>query len=324
MYKFNKKILFLMLMIMSTIMIMSSTSWISMWVGMEINMMSTIPFISSVKSKEMSEKTMMYFMIQVLGSILLLTMVLIKNMLINMTINNMLITLSMMIKLGVPPFHMWMPEMFNKMSWMTIMVMITVQKINPLIVTMQVLEKNMLIPMIMIMSATIGSISGVNQVSLNKIMAFSSINHMSWIMMCMMMKNDSWMKYFIVYTMITATICVLFSKSMTFYINQLSNNSNTVNKIMMLVMMLNLGGMPPLPGFILKWMTMEYMVTSNMYSVMIMMLMSSMITLLFYMRLTYKNMMLSSMNIKFFIKKINNYSYTLFMMNMFMPLIMLI
>nr|YP_009488379.1 NADH dehydrogenase subunit 2 [Trachypeplus jacobsoni]AWD31638.1 NADH dehydrogenase subunit 2 [Trachypeplus jacobsoni] len=324
MSKFNKKKVFLIMMLMSTLMVMSSSKWLSIWMGMEINMMTTIPFLFKNKSKELSQKIMIYFLIQAMGSIIMLTMILIKNFNWNMSLINILMTLSMMIKLGTPPFHPWMPEMFNKMNWDIMFVMITLQKINPLIVTSQLSEQNKILTIIMITSATVGSISGINQLSLNKIMAFSSINHMAWMLMCMLTKNELWMKYFIIYSIITATLCVMFHKNLIFYTNQLNINSNNPSKIKMLLMMLNLGGLPPLPGFFLKWMTVEAMMTSGYFLIMTIMIFSSMVTLMFYMRMMYTSMMLSSMTLKFKLMDSSKYFYSMIMVNIIMPIMILI
>nr|ARB50143.1 NADH dehydrogenase subunit 2 [Perissonemia borneenis] len=293
------------------------------WMAMEINMMMTIPFIYQNMNKESSEKIMIYFLTQTMSSSLMLLMILTEY---KMTTSfNMMMTMSMMIKLGVPPFHMWMPEMLNKLNWDLMIIMITLQKINPLMVMSQLMEKNMLFPMIMILTSSIGSISGINQLSLNKIMAFSSINHMSWIMMCMLTNNNLWMNYFFIYSIITTTLCMMFNKKMIYFINQTNINLNLKSKIMLFMMMLNLGGLPPMPGFFLKWMVIETMSSlMNMYFTMIIMLMCSMITLLFYMRMMYNNMMFSTMNIKFMMINYNKYSYLMFMTNLLLPMLMMI
>uniref|UniRef100_A0AAU7YTU3 NADH-ubiquinone oxidoreductase chain 2 n=1 Tax=Stephanitis macaona TaxID=3156568 RepID=A0AAU7YTU3_9HEMI len=325
MSKFNKKKLFLLMMILSTIMVVCSSKWLSMWLSMEFNLMTTIPFIFKNKSKMFSEKIMIYFITQVMSSILMLTVILTMNMMYNMTLMKMMLTFSMMIKLGIPPFHMWMPEMLSKVNWMILSFMITLQKINPLIITSQILENNLLLPMILIISATIGSISGINQIMMNKIMAYSSINHMSWTIMCMMMMNTLWIKYFIIYSIITLTLCFMFNKKMIFYINQLNMNCNNNMKIIITILMLNLGGMPPLPGFFIKWMTLEsIMKYSYMYTTSMIMMFCSMITLMFYMRLSYNMMMSLNTSQKFnkLISKEKN--YMILLINTILPLTMLI
>nr|YP_009467125.1 NADH dehydrogenase subunit 2 [Agramma hupehanum]ARB50118.1 NADH dehydrogenase subunit 2 [Agramma hupehanum] len=324
MLKFNKKKLFLVMLILSSIMVMSSSSWLSMWMGMEINLMMNIPFLFKNKSKTLSEKIMIYFLIQVMGSIIMLTMILIKNMNFNQELSIMFISMSMMIKLGLPPFHIWMPEMLNKLEWETMMVMISIQKINPMIMLTQFMNQNMISMMIMIMAASIGSLGGINQLSLNKIIAFSSINHMSWIIMLMLIMTNLWMKYFIVYTMINLTLCLTFKKMNTMYINQLSVNTNLYSKMMLLLMMMNLGGFPPMPGFLLKWLTMEWMISMNMKIIMTIMIFSSMITLLFYMRSMFSNTMMSTMNFKFKMIKFNKKMHLMFYLNMLTPMILMI
>nr|WRW11488.1 NADH dehydrogenase subunit 2 [Corythucha ciliata] len=321
---FNKKVFFLSMMIMSTIMMLSSSKWLSMWMSMEINLMMTVPFIFQNKSKELSEKIMIYFLIQVMASMLFLIMIMMKPILMN-GINKMIMSMSMMMKLGLPPLHMWMPEMMNKINWDTLMVMITLQKINPLMVMSEMIENNMIIISLMITASTVGSIGGINQLSLTKIIVFSSINHMSWIMMCMIMKNMLWMKYFIVYSMITIPLCIMLNKLMVFYINQFSMNSNNYMKISTMLMLLNMGGLPPMPGFFIKWMTINAMSeTVSMYFIMTIMILSSMITLVFYMRMTFYFMMMSTAMNKYKMLLKNKYTYILMLMNMMMPLIILI
>nr|ARB50131.1 NADH dehydrogenase subunit 2 [Eteoneus sigillatus] len=314
-----------MIMFMSTIMMLSSMKWLMMWITMEINLLMTIPFIFESKNKESSEKIMIYFLTQTMASILFIMMIVSKYMFVNEFISKMIMSMSMMIKLGVPPFHMWMPEMVNKMNWMTTLIMITLQKINPMVVIMHLMDKNLMFPSILILASSIGSISGINQLSLNKIMAFSSINHMSWMMMCNMINSQMWMKYFMMYTIINVTICVMFHLNKTYYINQVNMNNSMTMKMSMLLMMLNLGGMPPLPGFMLKWMTMEMTMNSNLLFMMLtIMVLSSMITLLFYMRIMYFSMVLQSYTMKFMIVKSKNITLLMFLMNLITPLMVLI
>nr|YP_009488353.1 NADH dehydrogenase subunit 2 [Metasalis populi]AWD31612.1 NADH dehydrogenase subunit 2 [Metasalis populi] len=325
MLKFNKKKMFLVLMMLSTLMVLCSTKWLSMWLGMEINLMVTIPFIFQNKSKELSEKVMTYFLTQVMASILMLTAMLTMMMSFNILIIKMMLTFSMMIKLGMPPFHMWMPEMLNKINWWTLGILITMQKINPLMIMSQIMENNLVMPMIMIMSSSVGSLAGINQLVLSKIMVYSSINHLSWITMCMMMMNTLWIKYFIIYSMITLTLCSLFNMKMIFYINQFNMNTNIYMKLMIVGLMLNLGGLPPLPGFFIKWLTLESMMKFNyLYFTLIIMLFCSMVTLIFYMRLSYNMMMLSNMSQKFNKMITKMKFYMIMFLNMMLPLIIFI
>nr|YP_009092560.1 NADH dehydrogenase subunit 2 [Pseudacysta perseae]AIR11941.1 NADH dehydrogenase subunit 2 [Pseudacysta perseae] len=322
--KFNKKKLFLFIMLLSTIMAISSSKWLSAWLAMEINLMNTIPFIYETKNKKMSEKIMIYFLTQVMASVLMLTTILtLSNFDINM-FSKLILSASMMIKLGMPPFHMWMPEMLNKLNWNVTLIMLTIQKINPLFILNQLIEQNMILTIMMIMSSTLGSIMGINQLSLNKIMAFSSMNHMSWMIMCMMNSSNLWMKYFLIYFIINLTLCIFFNENKLFYINQMNMKMNFSLKMTTMLMMLNLGGLPPLPGFYLKWMSIESMMNFDyLYMILLIMLLSSMVTLLFYMRLMIMSALLSTTTQKFNKILINKKYYLIMMTNMIMPMFIL-
>nr|UPL65831.1 NADH dehydrogenase subunit 2 [Haedus sp.] len=318
---FNKK-LFMSIMFLSTLLVLSSTSWLITWIGLEINMMSTIPVIF-LKKKSNTQKAMIYFLTQAMASMILLGSIL--NMTFDEYTAQILITITMMIKLGVPPFHMWMPEMMNKLNWNIFMILATVQKISPLFIVSNLSVKNLILPEIMLWGAVLGAIMGVNQISLNKILAYSSINHMSWMLLCMMSKNNMWMIYFIVYSFLMLSLCFMMKQLEIFYINQFSMNFNWTSKMMIMVMMMNMSGLPPLPGFFIKWMALEASMNNSLSMlILLIMIMTSLITLLFYIKMTIYMTTTSSTNIKF--KNISeNISMSLiFISNMTMPVLILI
>nr|UPL65273.1 NADH dehydrogenase subunit 2 [Physopelta quadriguttata] len=286
-----KKTMFLMMMMMSTLITMSSTNWIGMWIGLEINLMSFIPFISKNKNKNSSQAMMIYFLTQSVGSMIMLfsimmnTLTMITPMMTNEWLNILMI-MSLLIKLGGAPFHFWLPEVMANMNWMQCFVLMTWQKMAPLSILMN-LKPNWFMYMAMTLSTMVGALGGLNQTSIRKIMAYSSINHLGW-MMAMMSMQMTWYIYMMIYMVMLMMIMMMFNN--IYFLNQINNsNPSMMEKMNMTMSLMSLGGLPPFIGFLPKWMVIQSMMNSNMLCILIMSMMS--LVILFY----YMNMMSSIM-----------------------------
>nr|YP_009654849.1 NADH dehydrogenase subunit 2 [Plautia fimbriata]QCI09417.1 NADH dehydrogenase subunit 2 [Plautia fimbriata] len=318
-------LLFLITLITSTIITVSSNNWIGMWMGLELNMMSFIPIIMSKTNKSNSEAAMIYFLTQSISSMLLLTMVfmslMFKNPFMTMMMN-IIITMSLLIKLGAAPFHKWMPDMLSKMSWNNCMLLMTWQKIAPLTMISNMNNMSLMMNMSIIWSIGIGSIGGINQSSLRKMMGYSSINHLGW-MLAINKSMNLWIMYLIIYMILTIMVCKLFNKYKMFFINQISTlNMTNSEKINMFIMMMSMGGLPPFIGFLPKWITIQSMVDNKEFMLMFIMIMFSLVTLLYYIRIMTSMFLTYSTSIKWSTFN-NNSSMMMMSINMMLPIIII-
>nr|YP_010222602.1 NADH dehydrogenase subunit 2 [Pentatoma metallifera]UCC46065.1 NADH dehydrogenase subunit 2 [Pentatoma metallifera] len=322
----KSSLLFTLILIISALITVSSNNWVSMWMGLELNMMSFIPLILNNSNKSSSEAAMIYFLVQSMSSMLLLMMVLINmhNYMLNLNIINMIINISLLIKLGAAPFHMWMPKIMSKMEWMKCSILMTWQKIAPLMMISN-MNSTSIIYMSIIWSVGIGSLGGINQASLRKMMGYSSINHLGW-MLSINKSMNLWIIYLFIYSIMIFMICWTFSKYKMYYINQINKiNMSNMEKISLFIMMLSMGGLPPFIGFLPKWITIQSMIYEKEFFIIFIMIMFSLIILLYYLRVM-TNMYLSfNSSIKWFYIY-NNKLLTLFMImiNLSLPLIMML
>nr|YP_009654875.1 NADH dehydrogenase subunit 2 [Scotinophara lurida]QCI09443.1 NADH dehydrogenase subunit 2 [Scotinophara lurida] len=319
--------LFYFTLITSTMITISANNWMNMWIGLEINMMSFIPLILKSPNNSSSEAAMIYFLTQSMSSMLLLMMVLMSLYKCNLPdkINMLLINISVLIKLGAAPFHLWMPKMLSKMDWNKCILLMTWQKIAPMMMMSNLMYNNMIINIAIMMSVTIGSIGGINQTSLRKLMGYSSINHLGW-MLAINKSINLWMIYIMIYSMLTFLICQMFHKYKIFFINQMSSiNMNNMDKINLFLMMMSIGGLPPFLGFLPKWITIQNLIETKETFLIIYMIMFSLIPLMFYLRIM-TNMFLSfNSSIKWLIVKNNKMMSTMMIiMNLSLPIIMIL
>nr|AFY16897.1 NADH dehydrogenase subunit 2 [Dicranocephalus femoralis] len=284
----SSKILFLTILFLSTMITMSSNNWTGMWMGLEMNLMAFIPFISKNKEKSSSQAMMIYFLTQSIGSMILLFSILMSSLsIIKPFINDMMLSLmmiSLFIKLGAAPFHFWLPEMLSNLKWMEASMLMTWQKLAPLTILSN-LNNHSIFYISIILSTMVGSIGGLNQTSLRKILAYSSINHLSWMMM-FISTSANWYKYLTIYSMLIIMLCYFLNWNNIYFINQMNSSSfSLTEKYFYMIMMLSIGGLPPFLGFLPKWMVIQNMIQSNTMFIMIIMMLFSLITLFYYLRM---------------------------------------
>nr|AVN67656.1 NADH dehydrogenase subunit 2 [Parcoblatta pensylvanica] len=289
--------LFMTTMVSGAVITVSSNSWLGAWMGLEINLLSFIPIMSSNQNIYTTEASLKYFLIQALASSILLFLIISKTMIndffymFNSTINSTIMTTPLLLKSGAAPFHWWFPSVMEGLSWINCFLLLTIQKIAPLTLISYTLMISFFSTIIIISSVFIGSIGGYNQISIRKIITYSSINHMGWMLSALLLGNNFWLTYFSIYSMLTLAIILIVKPFQVSFINQtfLMNNNNTITKFLLFTSLLSLGGLPPFLGFLPKWVIIQNMVANNMFIIVTIMVVMSLITLYYYLRICYSS-----------------------------------
>nr|YP_009707959.1 NADH dehydrogenase subunit 2 [Xystrocera globosa]QEU57257.1 NADH dehydrogenase subunit 2 [Xystrocera globosa] len=295
------KMMFLSTTILGTLIAISSYSWLSMWIGLEINLLSIIPILVNQVNLYSTESALKYFITQALASSILLFAIIMS---LNMNeflpqssdyLAMMILNSALLMKMGAAPFHAWFPEVLEGLNWFECLLMLTWQKIAPMILLMYNLNMTFFLISVIIFSSLLGSLLGLNQVSMRKIMAYSSINHIGWMIASMMLSASIWSWYFLVYSLISINIVMILIKLKAFYLTQLMNslNSNKSMKIFFSLNFLSLGGLPPFLGFFPKWLTINGLVENNFFLVSVILILLTLITLFFYLRITFSSLTLN-------------------------------
>nr|AII02559.1 NADH dehydrogenase subunit 2 [Emmelina monodactyla] len=306
----SSKFFFLFVLIFSTLVTISSNSWFGCWIGLEINLLSFIPLISNSKNMLTNEASLKYFLIQSIASINFLFFILLKMIMLlnfkNEVYLAILINSSLLMKMGSFPFHFWFPNIIEGMSWMNCFILMTWQKISPMILLSYYFNKNFLL-LCVIMNSLIGAIGGFNQTSLRKLLAFSSINNLSWMILSILISESLWILYMTVYMFLIFIMCLMFYLLNVLFINQMFIlNLNYFTKIIISINFLSLGGLPPFLGFLPKWMMINYLVINNLYFLTFLLIMCSLIMLFFYIRILFSSLLFNYLKLKWFKNFIKN------------------
>nr|ABW04396.1 NADH dehydrogenase subunit 2 [Crotaphytus collaris]ABW04398.1 NADH dehydrogenase subunit 2 [Crotaphytus collaris]ABW04416.1 NADH dehydrogenase subunit 2 [Crotaphytus collaris] len=291
-----------------TIITLSSYHWLLAWIGLEINTLAIIPIISKQHHPRSTEAATKYFLTQAAASALILFSSTVNAWeigtwnILSMTNSqaNILLTMALAMKLGLAPAHFWLPEVLQGSTMKTALIISTWQKLAP--TALMFLTINNLSPKILLtmglLSTTIGGWGGLNQTQLRKIMAYSSIAHLGWIVtIAPMMTNIMILNLMIYITMTTSMFLALITtQSKTIQDTTTSWTSSPAITITTMLTLLSLGGLPPLSGFLPKWLILEELTTQNLTPMATLLAMTSLLSLFFYLRLTYTTTLTLSPN----------------------------
>nr|DAC76896.1 TPA_asm: NADH dehydrogenase subunit 2 [Pseudomyrmex dendroicus] len=308
--------------IISSLMTTMLSNLMSIWFIMEIsNFMFISYLISSTKQKKM---IFLYFLIQILASIMILYSMIINPIQL-IFINQSMMMMSLFMKSGIPPLHLWMPLVSKFISWTSIFLMLSIQKIPPLMFFFLINIKEEMFMFMMIMTMLVPPMSMLNLNSMKMLIVYSSINQTGWIIMLIFLKHLLWFIYFMIYSMILLLISLLFeftslSKKFFMYTFKKLNTSFTV-------IIMNLASMPPFSFFMMKWFsTFMVILNSNLKFLIILLLFNSLLMTFIYIKMIMWSLFLNKFNSKMIMhKSYLNFNKSLFMIvSSILPIIMML
>nr|QKI84793.1 NADH dehydrogenase subunit 2 [Aspidoscelis gularis] len=295
-------------LITGTLITMNSNHWLLAWLGLEINMMAIVPMISKTYHPRATEATIKYFLAQTGASLLMLfasstnawyTGTWDITQLTNPTSCTTL-TIALCMKIGLAPMHLWLPEVMQGTTLKMALIIATWQKLAPmsLILMTSNSHSKLLLMLMATLSIIIGGWGGLNQTQLRKIMAYSSIANMGWMMIILQQAPKLTTFTLLLYIMMTTTMFMTLTPQKTKTIKTIGTTwtlSPSLTIITMLTLT-SLGGLPPTTGFMPKWLILEKLLSENMTPLATITAMATLLSLFFYLRLFYTTTMTISPN----------------------------
>nr|APD14901.1 NADH dehydrogenase subunit 2 [Labidura japonica] len=299
----TKKMMFGVTLILGTWISLSAETWMGAWVGLEMNLMSFIPLMINKENAFNSESGLKYFLIQAVASIILLTGMGLSGVMGNYGLGSytlgaeFLMLMSLMLKLGVAPFHSWFPEVSSGISWSMNGILLTWQKLAPMgLMSSLFLSSSIFMNFFIMITMIVGGLGGLVQNSIKKILAYSSINHMGWMLMSLKLDINLWMMYYVIYCLLSISMVMIFDMLELNYLSQFSNIRNLELSTLLVVFMgmMSLGGLPPFMGFIPKWLVLDVMILNSEMFMSLLMVIMTLISLFYYLRLSFLLLILNN------------------------------
>ena len=200
--------------------------------------------------------------------------------------------LALALKAGIAPYHFWIPLVIRRISWLSCLILISWQKLIPLIIITKLFSASPNLfshPLILLVTVTIliGSLGGLNQTNLRPLIAFSSIQHIGWILLARMFSFTLSSAYLLLYILVTSFLVIKFIHS--HLLNPLYHPTFTLssltNKKIIKPLVLILSGLPPLTFFFPKILTLYFLAQTNLWLFLFPLIITNRISLSFYTRL---------------------------------------
>nr|YP_010500949.1 NADH dehydrogenase subunit 2 [Pethia padamya]UXB60626.1 NADH dehydrogenase subunit 2 [Pethia padamya] len=284
---------------LGTTMTFASSHWLLAWMGLEINTLAIIPLMAQHHHPRSTEATTKYFLTQATAAAMILFASTTNawatgewgiDSLSNPLATSMF-TAALALKIGLAPMHFWMPEVMQGLDLTTGLILATWQKLAPLALIIQTAQtiNPELLTMMGILSTLIGGWGGLNQTQLRKILAYSSIAHMGWMIIIIQYAQQLTLIALGMYIIMTSAAFLTFKTAMS---TKTATLATTWPKTPALVSMtalvlLSLGGLPPLTGFMPKWLILQELTKQDMPLMATTMALAALISLYFYLRLCY-------------------------------------
>nr|AAF03024.1 NADH dehydrogenase subunit II [Renova oscari] len=285
-------------LITGTLITLSSSHWLLAWMGLEINTFAIMPFMTQKSTPQTLESALKYFIIQTIATTMLLFSSIwnawtlgqwnIQQM--NQPLLLTMVYIALAMKLGLAPMHAWFPEIIQTMNLPTGLILSTWQKFAPLALMLQL--PNNISPTITILgllSILMGGWGGLNQTQLLKILAYSSIAHLGWMLLVIQYLPTLTYLTFITYVILTSTMFLTIWHFQSTSIKSLSTSWSKMPVLSAIfpLMLLSLGGLPPFTGFFPKWMILLELTKQKLILTAMMATFSTLLSLYFYLRLSY-------------------------------------
>nr|ASO75145.1 NADH dehydrogenase subunit 2 [Alophoixus finschii] len=293
------KLVFFISLLLGTSITISSNHWITAWAGLEINTLAILPLIAKSHHPRSIEAATKYFLTQSAASALVLFSSMTNawhtgqwdiTQLTHPT-SCLILTSAVAMKLGLVPFHFWFPEVLQGSPLTTGLLLSTMMKFPPitlLYMTAPSLNPTLLTTMALL-STALGGWMGLNQTQIRKVLAFSSISHLGWMAIVISYNPKLTLLNFYLYSLMTAAAFLSLNSMKTLKLSTLMTTWAKTPPLsaMLMLTLLSLAGLPPLTGFLPKWLIIQELTKQDMAPAAMTISLLSLLSLFFYLRLAY-------------------------------------
>nr|QQV69620.1 NADH dehydrogenase subunit 2 [Dibranchus sp. YXL-2021] len=283
---------------LGTTLTFASSHWLLAWMGIEMNTLAFIPLMAQHHHPRAVEATTKYFLAQAAAAAVLLFAALTNAWMTGQwdiqqdlsPVPAAMLTCALALKLGLAPFHTWLPEVLQGLDLTTGLILSTWQKLAPFALLFQIHPLHPgLVTLLGLTSTLVGGWGGLNQTQLRKILAYSSIAHLGWMMVVMQFSPPLAKLTLALYIIMTASTFMVLKLTSSKTINALTSSWTKIPTITALtpLILLSLGGLPPLTGFMPKWLILHELTKQELGLLATTLAIGALLSLYFYLRLSY-------------------------------------
>nr|YP_009311269.1 NADH dehydrogenase subunit 2 [Gastromyzon zebrinus]BAV70016.1 NADH dehydrogenase subunit 2 [Gastromyzon zebrinus] len=284
---------------LGTTLTFASSHWLLAWMGLEVNTLAILPLMAQQHHPRAVEATTKYFLTQATAAAMILFAATTNawmtgewdiNSLAHPLASALTIT-ALALKVGLAPMHFWLPEVLQGLDLTTGLILSTWQKLAPFALIIQVAPNTnpALLTTLGLLSTLIGGWGGLNQTQLRKILAYSSVAHMGWMLIILQYAPQLTLITLGLYIFMTATAFLSLKAASATKISTLTAtwSKSPILTSTTALALLSLGGLPPLTGFMPKWLILQELTKQDLPATATVMALAALLSLYFYLRLCY-------------------------------------
>ncbi len=222
-----------------------------------------------------------------------------------LTFGIVFILVGLAFKISAVPFHMWAPDVYEGSPTSVTLFLAIVPKVAALTVFIRFLyipffnmieQWQPILIFLSIASMIFGAVAAIGQKNLKRLIAYSSIGHIGYVLAGLSIGTNEGIQSSIVYISIYLVMnlgllsCMLMMKRNDQYfetIDDLSglSKNHPVLSLSLLVILFSLAGIPPLAGFFAKFYIFKSVIEQSMYFLAIVGLLSTVIAAFYYLKI---------------------------------------
>lgn len=290
---------------LSSLLLVSSINWFSIYLAIELQTLTLFILVALKRdSAYNTEASLKFFVLGAVSSGLFLfgcvllygatgsTSVQGINSNLIVDLGKILVTVSLLFKLSAVPFHMWAPDVYEGSPTIIVALLTTVPKIGVFSILVQVGPVTNVVLICAVLSIVYGAIGALNQTKVKRLLAYSGIGHMGFILFGVAIGSfesiQAGLIYMVIYVIMSiCSFSILLSLNLTkdfiIEVKELSRK-NPVVGLTLAFTFLSTAGIPPLAGFLSKWLVLLSGVSSGYYVISLIVVISSVIAGVYYVR----------------------------------------
>jgi NADH-quinone oxidoreductase subunit N len=324
-------ILFILFATLGSFVLISSTNFLTAFIGLELQSLSLYLMAAfSTKNLNSNEAGIKYFSLGALSSgFLLFGISMIYFDVGNFNFQDIssfgymseiglaLILISLFFKVSAAPFHIWTPDVYQGSPTVSVLFFATLPKFASLIFLFRIYHEfnivdtqslNYIFQIVCILSLLVGVYGAITQKVIKRLLAFSSINHIGFMLLAIMsyqfMSEGTLFFYLIIYIITTFGVfsVILNLRDADGELTDISdlNGLKSLSRsksIAMLVFLFSLAGIPPFAGFFGKFFILSASISEGLYLLSVIAVVSSVIAAFYYLTII-KNMFFNNSEIE--------------------------
>lgn len=242
----------------------SSSSLVRIWIRLEFNFFCFVPLIAAfqrTRSRE-RESVTLYFLFQGFFSLVFLMGFFFFYYHMR-ELGPLLIFLSVVGKMGGFPFYFWVPPVVAPLRYESTWILLRVQKLGPIALYLSFINtfSGDLIFFSVVIRFFVRAVGGFNQRWLRPFMAFSSIAQRGWFIIRGLGGIELFIAYFLIYAVRLKLLLNLADHHIGFLFFSPYKNwqGGWSPKVVFVLVFFSLGGLPPFPGFFIKFLVIWFL-----------------------------------------------------------------